>query len=201
MNKCLLAAGQAPVDSIEDQDFYASSARAMIENKLLEIQSRDWWFNKEKNWKLPVDPTTGFVYTPANAVAVIPYGGSKYNHIVLRGQQLYDTDDHTYDLSHIGTEITVDFRLLLDYSLVPISVKLWATALAVRDFVADIDGDVSRYQILDGRAQTAQIQVEKDQLAMNPVGMNTHNRNIVALNSFMAGGSNAPFDTNGDHVR
>lgn len=149
VNSCLAGIGQQPVDSVDDPDLDAAMAAQVIERTSREVQSRGWWFNKEDNWEIPVDATTGFMSPPINAIAIIQNSDKRYHQFTIRGNRVYDVDNHTYDLRTAAGEsgvIKFSFIIYLPFDELPPTAQWCIGAMSKRMFAQDMEVDQARWQ-------------------------------------------------------
>lgn len=155
INLCLSGIGREPVASIDTADLDSAMARNTIDQVSLDLQGnggRGWWFNRESGWKLEPG-TNGRITLPNNTLSIIESRGSFYdigNRLTVRGRYVYDTDQHTYDLSHaVGKDGNIEFALilLLAYDEIPAMARSAIAWRARRLFADDTVGDVNQYEI------------------------------------------------------
>lgn len=162
VNVCLAGIGREPVPEVDTPDLDAAMALAIINQISQEVQlngGRGWWFNQERGWKLQPETSTGIIYVPNSAVSILevrPALHNKGNSLTIRGNKVYDTDQHTFDLRHIS-EDAIEFSLvmLLPYEDLPLSAKTAITWRARRIFVSDVLGDhqqAGREEMIEARA-------------------------------------------------
>jgi len=155
VNLCLAGIGREPVSSLETADLDSAMARAVIQQSSLDIQvnaGRGWWFNTERNWNLqPSD--TGVVKLPNNTLSIVEARATFYDRgerLTMRGNKVYDTDAHTFDLRDIvnrdGT-ITFSLILALEYEELPQTARSAVAWKSRRVFADDVVGDEVQHQI------------------------------------------------------
>jgi len=154
VNLCLSGIGREPVATIETADLDAAMALAIIDQTMLDIQMNDgkgWWFNKEDRWRLEPDEQ-GRITLPNNTLSILEARGSFHdvgNRLTVRGRRVYDTDNHTYDLSGIvDRDGKIEFRLilLLSYEDLPATARSAIAWRSRRLFGDDTVGDASQSQ-------------------------------------------------------
>ena len=153
MNTCLSGVGLSPVSDEDDSDLDAAQAKYTVERISKEIQQRGWFFNKEYNWNLVPDSNTGYVVAPSNAMSIVTDAYSRNLPIVLRNGKLYDTINHTYDVSSLADYIVDDvatiqtcFIFYLEFNNLPPIAQTAITYAARRQFAQDMEVDVNRWK-------------------------------------------------------
>lgn len=156
INLCLSGIGREPVSSIETADLDAAMARAVLNQVSLDIQTnggRGWWFNREDGWKLQTNETTGRIDLPNNTLSILESRGRFFdvgNRLTVRGSEVYDTDNHTFDMrDNVGKDGKIEFMLLLllDYSQLPTAARSAVSWRARRIFSDDVLGDTRQHEI------------------------------------------------------
>lgn len=150
VNLCLRAIGREPVASIDTADLDAATAKDSIDQISIDLQSKNggWWFNREANWKLQPNTSTGFVTVPNNTLSLLEARCQFYdqgNRLAVRGGKIYDTDNHTYDLRSITDRngyVTCTLVLALSYEELPPQARSAVAWKARRLFGNDTVGDV-----------------------------------------------------------
>lgn len=154
VNLCLSGIGREPVATLETADLDAAMAISVINQTSLDIQNNDgkgWWFNREDNWALEPD-AQGRITLPNNTLSILEARGTFHdvgNRLTVRGNKVYDTDDHTYDLRHaVGKDGRIVFRLilLLPYEELPATARSAISWRSRRIFGDDTVGDAQQSQ-------------------------------------------------------
>lgn len=155
INLCLSGIGREPVSSLETADLDSAMARSVLQQTSLDIQNnagRGWWFNKERGWKLQPN-SQGFIKLPNNTLSILEARASFYDRgerLTVRGDRVYDTDQHTYNLEHVvDKDGSIEFTLILalDYKDLPHSARSAISWKARRIFADDVVGDEVQHQI------------------------------------------------------
>lgn len=155
VNLCLSGIGREPVSSLETSDLDSAMAQRIIDQCSLDIQSTagsGWWFNRESNWKMQPN-SRGEVYLPNNTLAILEARGSFYdqgNRLTVRGEKVYDTDQHTFDLRHALDKegvITLTIVTLLKFEHLPVAARNAISWRARRIFSDDTIGDTRQHEI------------------------------------------------------
>lgn len=148
INECLAAIGSAPVSSEDDPSLDAAMASAKIDQVSLDIQSKGLWFNREGNWKLTPD-SNGEILVPNNAIDIVSWGASRPCQLSIRGNRIYDSVDHTFNLSELvqgDGKIEFLFITQLPYNDMPPVAQTAVLYRARRLFAQDVDGDSQRWR-------------------------------------------------------
>lgn len=153
MNACLSGVGLAPVPDEDDTDLDASQAKTVIERVSKEIQQHGWFFNKEFNWNLVPDSNTGQVVAPPNAMSIVTDAYSRNIPLALRNGKLYDTVNHTYDLTdlanyYVGGVATIQtaFIFYIEFNNLPPIAQTAIMYTARRQFAQDQEVDEKRWK-------------------------------------------------------
>ncbi len=135
VNTLLGTLGEAPLNSLDDVHPMLAAAKRVIEQVDYQEQSRGWWFNKEIV-SLPTDASSGFVYTPADAIRVSPLAPCA--HYVQRGRRLYDPQNATYT---IAGPVNAFLIRKIPFEDLPPSAQSYITAACSVRFQTEFDGD------------------------------------------------------------
>ena len=130
--------GEAPVNSLDGGNALADAAiaREILKEVSIQVQEEGWHFNIEKNMK--VEPAVdGFIYVPANCIQIDTTGYSYQRDVCVRGNRLYDRDNHTYQFTD---GVYVDMFLLLDFEELPQAARHYITIRASRVFQQRVVG-------------------------------------------------------------
>lgn len=171
LNHMLAVIGEDPVSNPESTLPSAITAREVLTDVNLEVQTRGWWFNKD--YKLLLSPNgDGAIILPSNTIKVDPTDTASY--LVQRGTQLYDTLNHTFD---IGESVYVDITLLLDVEMLPEAAATYVKRKAAYDFYVNDEGDEIKAGRLEKRMYLAWATLQQQQLQNSDV--NARNRPAV----------------------
>lgn len=138
INDCLLSIGEMPypagtlitdIQTGEDGDV----ARRMIEETMIETQSRGWYFNTDYNYKFV--PSDGFITLPGNVLRVDLYD-KRYT---LRGKRIYDKQNFTYKIEDADA-LYGDIIWLVDYEDLPASAFNYVSTRSARKFQQKVIG-------------------------------------------------------------
>lgn len=178
VNLCLASIGRAPVANPEEDDIDAAMALTVINRESRTIQSKGWYFNREFNWNLIPDATTGEVYAPANALDIISWGQSYYADLALRGTRIYNKVNHSYDLRELASaDGSIEFAFIteLPFEELPHCAATAVAYRARRIFASDAEGD--------GSKQAVNIKDETDAMTLLEVTESRNSKNNYSSNS------------------
>lgn len=149
INTMLSAIGEAPVNTVEDNGVVdAVLARQILKSVNIEVQSRGWHFNTEKDFLLSPSYPNKEIYLPSNVLRVDTTADFADVDVVQRGLRLYDRRNHTYQFSKA---IAVDMVLFLDFSELPEPACQYITLRASRIFQERVVGsqELSQFSLKD----------------------------------------------------
>lgn len=106
------------------------SALKQLHNWSMQVQQEGWHFNTEPGIKL-VPEEDGRIALPLNALKVDTVGTDADRDFTWRGKWLYDREKHTMI---IGSPVTVDLVVGLDFEEMPQVVRNYITMKAARSF-------------------------------------------------------------------
>lgn len=161
INMCMRGIGLSPVATEDDPDLDAALAGQTVDQITEDIQARGYWFNKEWNWFLTPNETTGFIDAPSSAISVITVGKSRSLPVTIRGGKLYDLLNHTYDLrillEDMGGGDTIEFAFItsIPFDDMPPLARLSVTYTARRMFAQDLEVDERRWKFQMKDEETA----------------------------------------------
>ena len=135
INECLASQGETPLNSLDDEHPYVSSARRMLRVANGREQAKGWWFNRETLTLTP-DPQSNFIYIPEDTISVDPT--SQWTHLVQRGRRLYDPQGAGYA---IGKQVSVTLLRLIPFEELPLPAAAYISLCAQRDFQKAFDAD------------------------------------------------------------
>lgn len=131
VNIMLGTIGEAPISSLEVSGLVdVAVAKQMLHEVSREVQSRGWDFNQEYNYPLALD-VDGFLSVPTNSLRVDTSGEYSQYDVVVRGNRLYDRENHTFVFSKT---IKVDLTLFLAFEEMPEAARYFITVRAARRF-------------------------------------------------------------------
>jgi hypothetical protein len=135
INRCLFAIGEAPYPDgtfVEDIPFGTDGdmARREVENTMVEVQTRGWFFNTDYDFKLIPDEDS-FISLPPSALR-LDSGNKECGRYILRNQRVYDMQEQTFVIDK--EYIEVDMVWLIDYENLPVEAYEYISARAARKF-------------------------------------------------------------------
>jgi len=141
VNSMLSSIGEAPVNNLSSGLTEAETAETILNTIARDVQSAGWNFNTEYNYAVAVN-SDGEVLLPDNVVrADLARATTKHrstdNNYVQRGNRIYDTQAHTYN---IGKDLLLDVIVLLDFEELPEVVSRYVTLRAARIFQEHVIG-------------------------------------------------------------
>lgn len=192
VNSCLRGIGAQPVSSLDDPNLDAGLAQQVIDGLIPDILSRGWWFNREPNWNLSPDPSSGYIKVPNNAIDIITAGGSRSDEVTIRGDKLYDIVNHTFNMtSRLDKDgkLNCTFIITLPFDEMPIVARRAVTYISRRLFAQDLEADATRWNFQSRDEVTALSALERAEAQQKK-----HNyRNNPVVGSFISrvGGRNS----------
>jgi hypothetical protein len=148
VNLALSNIGEAPVNTLENPGVLdATKAKSILDEVTREVQSEGWHFNTDINY--PMSPSdTGEILIGEDILLIRPSGVDRDRNIVMRGNRLYDGDDHTYTFTK---DLTVDRILLLQFTDLPQAARQYIAVRAARIFqVREVaSGDLYSFNLRD----------------------------------------------------
>ncbi|AZF88098.1 tail protein [Pectobacterium phage Arno160] len=137
VNACLATLGEIPLVELQDDHPLVAAARQNMKESIIAEMHRQWWFNTD-HITLKSAADSGFVYVPADAIAVDVYGHAG---LTMRGRRLYDSLNSTYELS--GTFYAVVVREL-PFTDLPVTAQLLVQHATVLRFQINYDADEAK---------------------------------------------------------
>ena len=130
INTLLATIGESPVNSLNSGLVEASQAEQTLNNVSRDFQAQGWAFNTEITFDLSPD-TSDMLTLPANCLHVdtIHTRMSSDTDLVQRGNKMYDRIKNTYA---IGTTVSVDMVVLLDFEEMPETARRFVAIKASR---------------------------------------------------------------------
>jgi len=134
VNTMLGVIGEAPINSLAaiSSVIDAVTARAVLNEIAVTVQSEGWQFNTEDNWTFLPD-NTGTINIPSSIIEARSYT-TEFD-LALRGTRLYDRKNHTYDFSaYISTGIALNCTILMEFADLPQAARYYISIRAARVF-------------------------------------------------------------------
>lgn len=157
INSVLSVAGDAPVQSLDDDYQPVFIIRDMINTLSRELQLEGYWFNTESGITLSPNSQTGQTVVPFNTLKFIPVS-SQY---VLRGTKIYDRTNRTED---IGTDITGDLIVMLEFDALPQSAREYIRAACRVQYNDEYFGETNFKNKLERQLMKAKQELEQEHL-------------------------------------
>lgn len=191
INYIIGSIGLAPVEAEDAYNLDVAQASQLIDAVSRDIQNNrgsGFWFNREKNWKLSPDQVTGTISVPNVALSIYRFNEyNKQQKIATRGRQLYDTEEHGFDMRPLVNSngyVRLMIITQLDFEDLPQTAKWAITTMAAVKFASRVEMDMNRVQVLGQEAQDAMWSLE---------GEETSQANV---NAFKVNGTLAQFNAN-----
>lgn len=134
VNTMLGVIGEAPINSLAaiSSVIDAVTARAVLNEIAVTVQSEGWQFNTEDNWTFLPD-NTGTINIPSSIIEARSYT-TEFD-LALRGTRLYDRKNHTYDFSaYISKGIALNCTVLMEFADLPQAARYYISIRAARVF-------------------------------------------------------------------
>ena len=189
INRALLAIGETPlldgtiVSSLPtgtDGDI----ARRFVENTMVEVQSRGWYFNTDYNFTLMPD-VDGFITMPPNTLRV-DFGNSEDRHrYTIKNGSIYDYLHQTF---FIDKQLVCDATWLVDYNVLPAEAYEYIAARAARKFQQQVIGSTETDGFTSRDEQDAFTNLERRQLQSQDYKIQNHRVNTRMHNGYLVRG-------------
>lgn len=191
VNAMLRATGERPHNTLQTQHPSVLTAIDKVNEKNDEVQSRGWWFNRERHFRMVPDGN-GHIAIPQNALSfsLVSPALQRSTHegkvrYVQRGDTVYDSWNHT-DVLPAGTVLYADLTTLLPIEELPLVAFNYLRAICVREFYEDDDGDLQKASKLEERQIMAWNQLRSSEL--KAVGTSIYDRPAVQKVLYRIGG-------------
>jgi len=147
VNIMLSTIGEAPVNSITGTTTVdVSTARNILNETSMSIQSQGWNFNSHNNYKsLSLDGDSK-VPLPSNCVKADANISQRHKNYTIRNGYLYDMDNHTDIFSSAPS--SVDLVLVQQFEHLPEYARQYVTMKASRRFASRFIGDKEITQLI-----------------------------------------------------
>lgn len=196
INHVIGSIGLAPVEAEDAYNLDVAQASQLIDFVSRDIQNNKgagFWFNREKNWKMTPDPVTGSISVPNVALSLYRFNEyNKQQKIATRGRQLYDTEEHGFDMRPlVNSDGYVRLMIItqLDFEDLPQTAKWAITTMAAMKFATRVEMDMNRVQVLSQEAQDAMWSLEAEETSQANVNAFRVNGTLAQFNA-NAGGFN-----------
>lgn len=156
VNAMLTAIGDTPVNDLTVIHSDIQAAQNLLEEQSVNLQSEGWYFNTETfEYSLDVD---GKQAIPTNTLFV----DTSNTDLVRRGSYVYDTKNHTFDLS--TRDLTYDTLKLvykLELSDLPPLAYNVIVMRAKMQFITELEADTAKVQMLGRQERDTYFQLKK----------------------------------------
>lgn len=160
VNALLNAARVGPVQSLNAADINedAGGAKTALDDVTREVLLRGYEFNTEREAVL--DPNlAGEIVLPVNTLKVRSSRWQSGTRLVHRGSRLYDPKRRTFN---IGTSVTVDLVVALEFQDLPPAARFYVTAVAARRFALPRLPQQATFQYTQEAVASALAQMEEE---------------------------------------
>lgn len=156
INLMLRAIGMSPVTTTGLQHPHAITAKDLLDDVIIEVQSKRWWFNYDMDVTVAPSVPDGFINVPSNTINANPAkkNASSYptSFLVQRGTRMYDPYAQTF----VFTEaVDLDLHIQLDYTDLPYIAQLYIAHRAAAEYHSDVIGDTNKMQRLELRMENS----------------------------------------------
>lgn len=141
VNMMLLSIGQSPVNTLAVTNIKdVSYAMLTLHNTSREVQTKDWWFNRERNY--PIAPNVdNKIPVPANVLDIDCENQNE--ELIQRGDFMYDMKNHT---SIIPRSLKYDVTWFLPWTDIPQVARNYIAVRAARIFQSQSVGSEVLYR-------------------------------------------------------
>lgn len=140
VNTMLSVIDEAPVNSLEVPGITSAAlARNVLYEQTREFQTRGYKFNTEKDYLLVRD-ASGFIVLPANILQAKPSGSDALAKAGIRGNRLYDLENHTYVWTR---DLRCTIVVALPFDEMPSPARGYVAIAAARKFQKRVLGSDS----------------------------------------------------------
>lgn len=141
INDMLGSLGEAPLNALDEEHPLVPAGVRMLRVASFREQAKSWWFNQEIITLSP-DATSGFVYTPDDAIRVDPTDGTSF---IQRGNKLYRPYGDASDRYVFTSKVECVLVRLIPFEDLPPSAALLVSTGAQKDFQRAYDADQLKY--------------------------------------------------------
>lgn len=136
VNIMLGTIGESPINSLASISgvIDAVTARQVLNEVAVAVQTEGWAFNTEDNWTFLPD-STGTITVPSNLLQVDAIDPSRK--VALRGTRLYDLKSHSYAFTE---GITLNCVLMFEFDDLPQAARYYIAIRAARLFQTRVVG-------------------------------------------------------------
>jgi hypothetical protein len=185
INEMLASLGESPVNVIDADHPLTAAGVRMLRVANLREQTKSWWFNKEQVTLTP-DATSGYIYTPEDAIRVDPTD-STLNY-VQRGRRLYQSYAPNSTNKYVFTlPVTCWLVRLVPFEDVPPSAQVLISYAAQLDFQKAYDADRLKFEQIKLEYSQALISLNAEHIRNSEVNLFRRDSTARTLNSIASG--------------
>lgn len=181
VNAMLAVIGEAPLSTLDGNTLHvdAVSARQTLQNTSRSVQTEGWYFNTERNYPLTPD-RSGFITLPPNVVSVDiePLHSKGHVDVIVRGNRLYDLENHTFVFDP-NESYRATVLLLLPFDELPETAKDYIQIRAARRFQAEAVGSETLSKFTQQDEYAALAALKREQIRNNDSSFLDGNRNSM----------------------
>lgn len=172
VNQCLLAIGEIPLadgtvlDSLQPGTDGAI-ARDIVAATMLDVQSRGWFFNTDREYRLYPD-NDGFISVPPNLLRIDTgrYQGRQL--YILKGSRVYNLSTQSFIFD---TFIEADIIWSVSYESLPLNAYRYVALRAARQFQETVVGSGDLYTYTVNAEQEALGNFQREHLQYSDYNM------------------------------
>lgn len=127
VNICLSGMGEPVINSLDNASVDAQMASDLVDEMSRTIQSRGWYWNREKHTITP--NISGEIVLPANTIRIDTIEYDRINEVVQRGLKLFNKATNSYQFDD---GLTVEIYVLLPFEELPLAARLLVAYRAAR---------------------------------------------------------------------
>ena len=139
INIMLSTIGESPVNSLGEVPGVVDAvvANSVLKEVSTAVQEEGWHFNIEKKFVLTPDFVNKEIQVPGNCIQCDASGQDSEMDVCVRGNRLYDRDNHTFTFDK---SVTVDMVLVLPFEELPQAARHYITIRAARVYQQRVVG-------------------------------------------------------------
>lgn len=160
VNRCLEAISEVPLPlgTIPSEFPLGSDAQVastIVDDTMVEVLNRGWWFNVDKNYELNQD-SNGFISFPDTVLRIDSGRTQSY---VKKNGMLYDTKNHSFEFT---SSVKLDVVWVISYSDLPVAAYEYIATRAARKFQQRIIGSEEHNRFLLLEEEDALINLQRE---------------------------------------
>lgn len=158
VNIVIRAVGEPPVFSTDSQNPYVLTALSLLAEKSRDIQSKGWWFNTQRSFRLLPDEQ-GYVSIPSNTLAInTDDPNSKY---AVRDDHIIDLNNNTYKF---GEPISLSIIEEVEFNNLPYAAAKAIAYNAAIEMQRSFEMDRNKLSSLAIDYREAEMELKKEHL-------------------------------------